>query len=151
MNVWFAGAELAVRDLAEALDFYGGVLGFGVRGDGGPGGAVSVVPPAQPDVRIRLVPPGADGGVAVHDRRVVDALTADGLLARVAFRTGDCDAVFGHLVAAGAEVMREPADRSDGLRDCAFLDPSGNMLRFVEDTRFTSGGGPGPRAPGATR
>ncbi|MEU6751302.1 hypothetical protein ABZ914_34240 [Spirillospora sp. NPDC046719] len=37
--------------------------------------------------------------------------------------------------AAGAEVMQEPVDRPGGVRDCAFLDPSGNMLRFTERPR----------------
>lgn len=131
MNVRFAGAELPVRDLAEALAFYGGVLGFDVRGSGG---GVGVVPPGQPDVVIRLVPPGADEGPDAADRRALDDLTAKGLLARVAFRTPDCDTVFHHLASAGADVMREPAARGGGVRDCAFLDPSGNMLSFVQDT-----------------
>ncbi|PSL56242.1 hypothetical protein B0I31_104533 [Saccharothrix carnea] len=33
--------------------------------------------------------------------------------------------------ATGAEVMQEPVDRAHGVRDCAFRDPSGNMLRFT--------------------
>jgi uncharacterized glyoxalase superfamily protein PhnB len=33
--------------------------------------------------------------------------------------------------AAGtAEVLQEPADQFYGVRDCAFRDPAGNMLRF---------------------
>ncbi|MGW5349057.1 VOC family protein [Streptomyces sp. NPDC004031] len=135
MNLRVAGTDLAVRDVCEALAFYHGVLGFDVRANAGPGGAVSVAPPSQPDVRIRLVPPAAEPGTAGPDRRALDELTAKGLLARIAFRTGDCDALFEHLAAAGADVMREPADRHAGLRDCAFLDPSGNMLRFVQDAR----------------
>ena len=32
--------------------------------------------------------------------------------------------------ASGAEVLQEPADKFYGVRDCAFRDPAGNMLRF---------------------
>ena len=32
--------------------------------------------------------------------------------------------------AAGGEVLQEPIDQFYGVRDCAFRDPSGNMLRF---------------------
>jgi predicted enzyme related to lactoylglutathione lyase len=56
----------------------------------------------------------------------------DGLLGRLVFATDDCDATFEHIAAAGAEVMQEPINRPDGVRDCAFLDPSGNLLRFTQ-------------------
>ncbi|MFC7564839.1 VOC family protein [Actinomadura namibiensis] len=46
--------------------------------------------------------------------------------------TDDCDAAFEHIEATGAEVMQEPVDRPGGTRDCAFLDPSGNTLRFTQ-------------------
>jgi hypothetical protein len=29
-------------------------------------------------------------------------------------------------------VLQEPIDMPYGVRDCAFRDPSGNMLRFVQ-------------------
>ena len=29
-----------------------------------------------------------------------------------------------------AEVLQEPVDQFYGVRDCAFRDPAGNMLRF---------------------
>ncbi len=32
--------------------------------------------------------------------------------------------------AAGAEVLQEPVDQLYGVRDCAFRDPAGNMVRF---------------------
>ncbi|MEU7529441.1 VOC family protein [Saccharothrix sp. NPDC042600] len=53
----------------------------------------------------------------------------------VVFVTDDCDATFGHLEAAGVEVMQEPITRTDGTRDCAFLDPSGTLLRFTGPVR----------------
>ncbi|MGV9673844.1 sigma-70 family RNA polymerase sigma factor [Nocardia sp. NPDC003482] len=51
---------------------------------------------------------------------------------RLDFVTDDCDATFEHLEATGAEVIQEPITRPDGSRDCAFLDPSGNILRFSQ-------------------
>ncbi|MFI9560216.1 VOC family protein [Nonomuraea endophytica] len=81
---------------------------------------VSVSPPSQPDVRLLL-------GVQASE----DLMTSS-LLGCLTFVTDDCDATFEHIEAAGAEVMQEPIDQPDGARDCAFLDPSGNMLRFTE-------------------
>lgn len=49
-----------------------------------------------------------------------------------AFDSGFSSAGFEHVEAAGAVVMQEPVNRPDGVRDCAFLDPSGNMLRFAQ-------------------
>ncbi|MEU0485145.1 VOC family protein [Streptosporangium sp. NPDC006013] len=46
--------------------------------------------------------------------------------------TDNCDATFEHIEAAGAEVMQEPINQPDGVRDRAFLDPSGNTLRFTQ-------------------
>jgi predicted enzyme related to lactoylglutathione lyase len=48
----------------------------------------------------------------------------------VIFQTEDCDATFERIRAAGGEVLQEPIDQPYGVRDCAFRDPSGNMLRF---------------------
>ena len=58
------------------------------------------------------------------------ALLAKGSLGGVIFETDDVDATFERIRAAGAEVMQEPIDQPYGVRDCAFRDPSGNMLRF---------------------
>jgi catechol 2,3-dioxygenase-like lactoylglutathione lyase family enzyme len=125
---------LAVHDLDRALGFYRDVLGFEVRDDVEAGGTrwVSVGPPAQPDLRILLGSPGADPGVPPADRRAIEDLLAKGLLGRLVFVTDDCDATFRLLEAAGAEVMQEPISRPDGARDCAFLDPSGNLVRFTQ-------------------
>ena len=34
--------------------------------------------------------------------------------------------------ASGAEVLQEPIDQPWGPRDCAFRDPSGNMVRISQ-------------------
>ncbi|MFD0475667.1 VOC family protein [Nonomuraea thailandensis] len=131
---------LAVHDLDQALGFYRDVLGFEVRdaddaddaaADAGGARWVSVGPPAQPDVRILLGRP-ARAWVSPADRRAIEELLAKGLLGRLVLVTDDCDATFGLLEEAGAEVMQEPIGRPDGSRDCAFLDPSGNLVRFTQ-------------------
>jgi AraC-like DNA-binding protein len=44
----------------------------------------------------------------------------------------DLDAAFERVRASGAEVLQEPIDQHWGLRDCAFRDPSGNMVRISQ-------------------
>ncbi|TDD20739.1 VOC family protein [Nonomuraea diastatica] len=134
MNLKVSSCALAVRDLDEALGFYRDLLGFEVRDDVGSGRtrAVSVGPPSQPDVQILLESPGAHPGVSPADRQAIEDLMGNGMLGHLVFVTDDCDATFELIAAAGAEVMQEPINRPDGVRDCAFLDPSGNMLRFTQ-------------------
>jgi predicted enzyme related to lactoylglutathione lyase len=62
----------------------------------------------------------------------VAELLAKGHLRGVNFRTDDCDAVFERIRAAGGDVLQEPMDMPYGVRDCAFRDPAGNMLRFSQ-------------------
>ncbi|MBE1579125.1 VOC family protein [Amycolatopsis roodepoortensis] len=126
MELRFSSCTLVVHDVGSALGFYRDVLGFTVWDDG----PVSVGPPSQPDVRIVLEPPGR--GASPADRSAIEDLMAKALLSRLVFATDDCDGTFERIEAAGAEVMQEPIDRSGGVRDCAFLDPSGNMLRFIQ-------------------
>ena len=91
---------------------------------------VTVGSPSQPDVDIVLEPPLADPNASPADREAMAELLAKGMLRAVIFRTDDCDATFERIRAAGAEVLQEPIDQPYGVRDCAFRDPSGNMLRF---------------------
>lgn len=129
-----SSCALSVHDLDEAVGFYRDVLGFEVHADAGPAGTrrVNVGPPSQADVRILLRSPDSDPVVPVAARHAIVDLAARGLLGCLVFVTDDCDAAFEYLEAAGAEVMQEPIDRPGGVRDCAFLDPSGNLLRFTQ-------------------
>lgn len=61
-------------------------------------------------------------------------LLAKGVLRGVIFTTADCDALHARVREAGVEVLQEPTDQPYGVRDCAFRDPAGNMLRFMERT-----------------
>ncbi|MEU4332696.1 VOC family protein [Nonomuraea dietziae] len=134
MDLKLASCTLTVHDVDEALGFYRDVLGFAVRDDVEFEGMrwASVGLPSQPGMQILLQPPGADPGASPVDRQAIEDLTAKGLLSRLIFQTDNCDATFEYLEAADAEVMQEPITRPDGVRDCAFLDPSGTMLRFTQ-------------------
>lgn len=127
---------IAVDDHDKALAFYRDVLGLEVRNDVGFEGMrwVTVGSPDQ-DVEIVLEPPLADPTASAADRQAMAELLAKGMLRGVIFSTDDVDATFERIRAAGAEVLQEPVDQPYGVRDCAFRDPAGNMLRFNQPRR----------------
>ncbi|KOG57925.1 MULTISPECIES: VOC family protein [Streptomyces] len=132
MNINLSQCFIAVDDHDKALAFYRDVLGLEVRNDVGFEGMrwVTVGSPSQPDVEIVLEPPLADPGASPADRQAMAELLAKGMLRGVIFSTDDVDATFERIRAAGGEVLQEPVDQPYGVRDCAFRDPAGNMLRF---------------------
>lgn len=125
---------IAVHDHDEALAFYRDLLGLEVRADVKYEGMrwTTVGPKSQPDVNIVLEPPLADPNASPEDRRVMKEMLAKGYLRAVIFSTDDCDAIFEHVQAGGGEVLQEPMDMPYGARECAFRDPSGNLLRFSQ-------------------
>jgi catechol 2,3-dioxygenase-like lactoylglutathione lyase family enzyme len=134
MSIELSHCFIAVDDHDKALAFYRDALGFEVRNDVSFEGMrwVTVGSPSQPGVEIVLEPPVADPGAASSDKDAAAELLAKGLLRGVNFRTDDVDATFEHIRASGAEVLQEPMDMPYGVRDCAFRDPAGNMLRFSQ-------------------
>ncbi|MFC1262328.1 MULTISPECIES: VOC family protein [Streptomyces] len=132
MDINLSQCFIAVDDHDKALAFYRDVLGMEVRDDVGFEGMrwVTVGSPDQPDVDIVLEPPLADPNASDADKTAMAELLAKGLLRGVIFTTDDVDATFERISAAGAEVLQEPVDQPYGVRDCAFRDPAGNMLRF---------------------
>jgi catechol 2,3-dioxygenase-like lactoylglutathione lyase family enzyme len=132
MDIELSTCFIAVDDHDKALAFYRDVLGMEVRNDVGFEGMrwVTVGSPSQPDLDIVLEPPSANPNSSPADKEAMAQLLAKGMLRGVIFRTDDCDATFERIRAAGAEVLQEPNDQPYGVRDCAFRDPSGNMLRF---------------------
>lgn len=132
MNIKLTQCFIAVDDHDKALPFYRDVLGLEVRNDVAFEGMrwVTVGSPSQPDVEIVLEPPLADPNAAPADRLAMAELLAKGLLRGVIFSTDDVDATFERIRAAGGDVIQEPIDQPYGVRDCAFRDPAGNMLRF---------------------
>ena len=137
MEIKLTTCFIAVDDHDKALAFYRDVLGLEVRNDVGFEGMrwVTVGSPSQPDVDIVLEPPLTDPNASPADKEAAAELLAKGLLRGVIFATDDCDATFEHIRAAGGEVLQEPIDMPYGVRDCAFRDPSGNMLRFGQPRR----------------
>ncbi|AZM57736.1 lyase [Streptomyces sp. WAC 01529] len=132
MEINLAQCFIAVDDHDKALAFYRDVLGLEVRNDVGFEGMrwVTVGSPTQPGVEIVLEPPLADPNATESDRQAMAELMAKGHLRGVIFRTDDVDALFERIRAAGGDVLQEPMDQPYGVRDCAFRDPAGNMIRF---------------------
>ena len=79
-----------------------------------------------------LHPPAADPGITDEERRTIVEMMAKGTYASIMLATQDLDATFDKLQASGAEVVQEPTDQPWGIRDCAFRDPAGNMVRINE-------------------
>jgi predicted enzyme related to lactoylglutathione lyase len=134
MDLKLSHCFIAVDDHDKALAFYRDVLGLEVRNDVSFEGMrwVTVGPPSQPELDIVLEPPSASPDASMADKQALTDLLAKGMLRAVIFATDDCDATFEHIRASGAEAIQEPIDQPYGVRDCAFRDPAGNMLRFSQ-------------------
>jgi catechol 2,3-dioxygenase-like lactoylglutathione lyase family enzyme len=120
------------NDPDTSLAFYRDTLGFEVRNDIGYGGLrwITVGPAEQPGTSIVLEPPAADPGITDDERRTIGEMMAKGTYARIILATADVDGAFARLQAAGAEVVQEPTEQPYGVRDCAFRDPAGNLIRI---------------------
>ena len=121
-------------DPAASLAFYRDTLGFEVRNEVEYGGQhwITVGPTGQPGTSIVLHPPAADPGITEDERRTISEMMAKGTFSSVVLATPDLDGVFDRIQASGAEVVQEPIDQDYGVRDCAFRDPAGNMVRIQE-------------------
>jgi catechol 2,3-dioxygenase-like lactoylglutathione lyase family enzyme len=122
-------------DPDDSLAFYRDALGFEVRNDVGYGGMrwITVGPANQPGTSIVLEPPAPDGcGKTEDEIRAITEMMAKGTYAGVNLATTDLDGTFETLEASGAEVVQEPTDQPYGVRDCAFRDPAGNLIRIQE-------------------
>jgi uncharacterized glyoxalase superfamily protein PhnB len=132
MDLKIHSTFLPQDDQDSALAFYRDTLGFEVRLDVGYGGMrwITVGPPDQPGTSIVLYPPGADPGITDDERRTITEMMAKGTYAIITLATTDLDATFEQLQANGADVVQEPTDQPYGIRDCAFRDPAGNLIRI---------------------
>jgi catechol 2,3-dioxygenase-like lactoylglutathione lyase family enzyme len=123
------------HDNPEAsLAFYRDVLGFEVRSDVGSGTMrwITVGPAGQPGTSILLAPPAADPGITDDERATIAGMMAKGTYGWILLATKDLDGTFEQLQAGDAEVVQEPTQQPYGVRDCAFRDPAGNMIRIQE-------------------
>jgi catechol 2,3-dioxygenase-like lactoylglutathione lyase family enzyme len=134
MDITIHQTFLPHDDPEASLAFYRDTLGFEVRNDVGYGGKrwITVGPAGQPNTSIVLYPPGADPGVTEDERRTITEMMAKGTYAAIILATKDLDGTFERLQAGDAEVVQEPTNQPYGVRDCAFRDPSGNMVRISE-------------------
>jgi uncharacterized glyoxalase superfamily protein PhnB len=134
MDITIHASFLPHNDPDASLAFYGDTLGFEVRNDVGYNGMhwITVGPADQPGISIVLYPPGADPGITDDERRTITEMMAKGTYAMATLATHDLDATFERLQASGAEVVQEPTEQPYGVRDCAFRDPAGNLLRINE-------------------
>lgn len=132
MDLSLSHCFVTVSDPDISLAFYRDVLGLDLRNDVSAEGFrwVTLSPPRQPEIEVVLVQPHA--GHAVADGDALEALLAKGSLNGLIFRSDDVDAAFEKISAAGAEVLQEPMDMPYGVRDCAFRDPSGNLIRVSQ-------------------
>jgi uncharacterized glyoxalase superfamily protein PhnB len=55
---------------------------------------------------------------------------AKGSYGLIVLATSDLADTFERVKASGADVVQEPADQPYGVRDCAFRDPAGTMVRI---------------------
>lgn len=122
------------HDPEASLAFYRDALGFEVRNDVGQGAMrwITVGPVGGAGTSVVLEPPAADPGVTDDERRTVTEMMAKGTYARLTLGTADLDGVFARVKGAGAEVVQEPTAQPYGVRDCAFRDPAGNLVRINE-------------------
>jgi catechol 2,3-dioxygenase-like lactoylglutathione lyase family enzyme len=119
-------------DPDAALAFYRDILGFEVRNDVGYAGMrwITVGPVGQQETSIVLSPPAGHPGLTDDERRTIAEMMAKGTYGIITFATNDLDDAFAQIQAAGAEVVQEPTEQPYGIRDCAFRDPAGNMIRI---------------------
>jgi catechol 2,3-dioxygenase-like lactoylglutathione lyase family enzyme len=135
MDITIQATFLPHDDPDASLAFYRDILGFQVRNDVGYGGLrwITVGPADQPDTSIVLEPPVAPGcGITDDERRTIAEMMAKGSYAHIVLTTADLNGVFERLQARGAEVVQEPTEQPYGVRDCAFRDPAGNLIRINE-------------------
>jgi predicted enzyme related to lactoylglutathione lyase len=135
MDITIHSAMLPHTDPDATLAFYRDALGFEVRNDVEYQGMhwITVGPAEQPGTSIVLFPPEATPGLTDEERRTISEMMAKGTFAQINLATSDVDGAFERIEANGAaEVVQEPVDQPYGVRDCAFRDPAGNMIRLQQ-------------------
>lgn len=122
---------ISVHDPDAALGFYRDALGLEVRNDVASGGFrwVTVGAPGQ-DVDIVLSQP--HGGRSQAEGDALLTLVTQGSMQAAIFKADDLETTFEKVRAWGAEVLQEPTSQPWGAPDCAFRDPSGNLVRIAQ-------------------
>ncbi len=134
MDITIHSSFLPQTDPEASLAFYRDALGFEVRLDVGQGTMrwVTVGPPNQPDTSIVLHPPAVDPGITDDERRTISDMMAKGTYGVLLLASDDVDQAFEEVAGNDVEVVQEPTDQPYGIRDCAFRDPAGNLVRIQQ-------------------
>ncbi|WP_267275192.1 VOC family protein [Arthrobacter sp. CDRTa11] len=134
MDITIHSSFLPHNDPEASLAFYRDTLGFEVRNDVGHGTMrwITVGPAGQPDTSIVLHPPAVDPGITDDERRTITEMMAKGTYGIILLATHDLDGVFAKVQESDAEVVQEPTSQPYGIRDCAFRDPAGSLIRIQE-------------------
>jgi len=134
MDISIHSSFLPQNDPEASLAFYRDILGFEVRKDVGYGGMrwITVGPAGQPGTSIVLYPPQATPGITDDERRTIAEMMAKGTFASLLLATRDLNGTFERLQSSSAELVQEPTDQPYAVRDCAFRDPAGNLVRIQE-------------------
>jgi catechol 2,3-dioxygenase-like lactoylglutathione lyase family enzyme len=134
MDITIHTTVLPHDDPDASVAFYRDTLGFEVRSDVGNGKMrwIAVGPADQPGTSILLAPPAVDPGITEDERRTIVEMMAKGTYGWILLATADLDGTFEKVQASDAEVVQEPTEQPYGLRDCAFRDPAGNLVRIRE-------------------
>jgi len=135
MDLTIHTTVLPCDDPDACLAFWRDAIGFEVRNDVGKGTMrwITVGPAGQPGTSILLAPPAADPGITDDERRTIAEMMAKGTYGWITLATADLDGAFERVQASGAEVAQEPTEQPYGIRDCAFRDPAGNLIRIQEN------------------
>jgi catechol 2,3-dioxygenase-like lactoylglutathione lyase family enzyme len=135
MDITIHSAMLPQTDPDASLAFYRDALGLEVRNDVEYQGMhwITVGPADESASAIVLFPPEATPGLTDEERQTIADMMAKGTFAQINLVTTDLDAAFERIEASdAAEVVQEPTDQPYGVRDCAFRDPAGNMVRIQQ-------------------
>ncbi|WP_036281953.1 VOC family protein [Microbacterium sp. CH12i] len=127
MDISIHYAFLPHTDGEAALGFYPDTLGFEVRQASTTRTcAGSPSRPRGSPTAIVQHPPAVDPGVTDAERAVVLDLR------RASTRRSPArpDGLFDRMQTAGADVVQKPTDQDYGVRDCAFRDLVGNLIRM---------------------
>jgi catechol 2,3-dioxygenase-like lactoylglutathione lyase family enzyme len=134
MDITIHSSFLPASDPEASLAFYRDALGFEVRMDVGQGTMrwLTMGHPSQPDTNIVLTPPAVDPGITEEERRTIAEMMAKGTYAVLLLAAADVDKAFEEVTAHDVDVVQEPTDQPYGVRDCAFRDPAGNLVRVQQ-------------------
>lgn len=134
MDITIHSSFLPHTDPEASLAFYRDVLGFEVRLDVGYEDMrwITVGPVGQPSTAIVLHPPAVGHDISDEERTLILEMIAKGSYFGVNLATDDLDAAFARIEAAGADIVQEPIEQDYGVKDAAFRDPAGNLIRIQQ-------------------